>query len=92
MGITVSGGTPIPIGTPWSRYSPIQQRIDISPFLSLEYFEIWRLQPSVRRVVSFLARNIAQLGIGVFERQSEAERAKVFEHPWPNCCTGPTPR
>lgn len=92
MGITVSGGTPIPIGTPWSRYSPIQQRIDISPFLSLEYFEIWRLQPSVRRVVSFLARNIAQLGIGVFERQSEAERAKVFEHPLAKLLYRPNPK
>lgn len=92
MGITVSGGLPIPIGTPWSRYSPTQQRIDISPFLSLEYFEIWRLQPSVRRVVSFLARNVGQLGIGVFKRESDTERAKASDHPLAKLLARPNPK
>ncbi|CPR79297.1 phage portal protein [Mycobacteroides abscessus] len=92
MGVTVSGGLPIPIGTPWSRYAPIQQRIEISPYLSLEYFEIWRLQPSVRRVVTFLARNIAQLSLGVYERESDTERAKLSDHPLAKLLGRPNPK
>jgi hypothetical protein len=38
-------------------------RIDLSPWLAMDYYTIWRTQPSVRRTVSFLARNIAQLSI-----------------------------
>jgi len=92
MGLTISGGMPIPIGTPWSRYSPIQQRIDVSPLLSLEYFEIWRLQPSVRRAVSFLARNVAQLGLGVYERESDTDRARVSDHPLAKLLGRPNPQ
>lgn len=92
MGVTISGGVPIPVGIPWSRYSPIGNRIDVSPMVSLEYFEIWRLNPSVRRVVTFLARNIGHLGLSVYERESETERAKVADHPLAKLLGRPNPQ
>lgn len=49
--------------------------------LSWSYQEIWRTQPQVRTVVSFLARNIAQLGLHVYERVSEVDRRRATEHP-----------
>lgn len=57
------------------------RRIDLSPWVAMDYFEIWRTQPSVRRTVSFLARNIAQLGIHMFERKGDTDRLRLTEHP-----------
>lgn len=60
---------------------PVSTRIDLSPWVAMEYFEIWRTQPSVRRTVSFLARNIAQLGIHMFERKGDTDRQRLTAHP-----------
>lgn len=38
--------------------------------------QMWRTQPHLRTVVSFLARNIAQLGVHSFERQGETDRVR----------------
>lgn len=37
---------------------------------------LWRTQPHLRTVVSFLARNVAQLGLQTFERMSETDRQR----------------
>lgn len=47
----------------------------------MEYFEIWRRQPSVRRTVTFLGRNIAQLGVHMFERKGDTDRRRITDHP-----------
>lgn len=47
----------------------------------MEYFEIWRTQPAVRRAVTFLARNIAQLGLHLYERKDDADRERLTDHP-----------
>lgn len=60
---------------------PAVQRIDLSPWVAMDYFEIWRKQPSVRRTVSFLGRNIAQLGIHMFERRGDTDRKRLTDHP-----------
>lgn len=60
---------------------PMAQRIDLSPWVAMDYFEIWRKQPSVRRTVSFLGRNIAQLGIHLFERKGDTDRERLVDHP-----------
>jgi HK97 family phage portal protein len=60
---------------------PIARRIELSPWLAMDYFEIWRTQPSVRRTVSFLARNIAQLSIHMFERKGDTDRQRLVDHP-----------
>ncbi len=44
------------------------------------YEAVWRTQPALRTVVSFLARNIADLGLEVFERVGDTDRKKVGDH------------
>ena len=38
--------------------------------------ELWRSQPHLRTVVSFLARNVAQLGLPVYTRNGDNDRAR----------------
>lgn len=56
------------------------------------YGQLWRTQPNVRTVVSFLARNIAQLGLKVFRRVSDDERTSVPDHPLTATISKPNPR
>jgi HK97 family phage portal protein len=44
---------------------------------SADYAAIYRTQPNVRLVVSFLARNVAQLGIAPFQRSDDDGRARL---------------
>ncbi|MDX2616138.1 phage portal protein [Streptomyces stelliscabiei] len=46
-----------------------------------EYETIWRTQPQIRTVISFLARNIAQLGVHVYRRVSDTDRERLTTHP-----------
>ena len=56
-------------------------RLMLSSTYAPDYAEIWRTQESVRTVVSFLARNIAQLPLHMFERVGDADRRRLTEHP-----------
>lgn len=78
MGFVQSAGTVQALSRP---NIPAAQRIDLSPWLAMDYFEIWRRQPSVRRTVSFLGRNIAQLGLHLFERKGDTDRQRLTDHP-----------
>lgn len=49
--------------------------------LSQPVEKLWREQPHLRTVVNFVARNIAQLGIHVFERDDEDGRNRVRTGP-----------
>lgn len=60
--------------------------------LSRDYAEIYRTQQAVRTVVSFLARNVASLGMHVFERISDTDRERVTDHPLPRLLGRPNPR
>lgn len=55
------------------------------------YGEIYRRQPAVRTVVDFFSRNIAQLGIGVFERRSDTDRVRLIDRPLPQLIRKPNP-
>jgi HK97 family phage portal protein len=82
VAFVVSEGTVQSVSRPngaWSSSSV--RRINLSPWLAMDYFEIWRTQASVRRTVSFLARNIAQLSIHLFERKGDTDRARLSDHP-----------
>lgn len=68
---------------------PVARRIDLSPWVVMDYFEIWRRQPSVRRTVSFLGRNIAQLGLHLFERKGDTDRQRLTDHPLARLLTQP---
>ena len=43
--------------------------------------QMWQSQPHVRTVVSFLARNIAQLGLHTFERVNDTDRRRDHASP-----------
>lgn len=49
--------------------------------LSLGPENVWNTQPYVRTVVTFLARNIAQLGVHTFRRVDDDQRERVRDHP-----------
>lgn len=55
------------------------------------YAAIYRTQPNVRTVVDFLARNIAQLGLKVYRRQSETDRLPLPNHELAGLITRPNP-
>lgn len=52
----------------------------VSAVLGLSPEQLWRTQPHLRTVVSFVARNIAQLGLHTFERVSETDRRRVRDN------------
>lgn len=66
--------------------------VRINDRLSLSYPDIWRTQPQVRTVVSFLARNIAQIGLHVYERVSDTDRKRLTDHPLAVLLGRPNPR
>lgn len=49
--------------------------------LGLTAEELYRTQPHLRIVLSFVARNVAHLGLHAFERVSETDRARLRDDP-----------
>lgn len=80
----VSRTWPVPIG-------PRPAGIQLSDTVAYEYAEIWRRQPQVRTVVGFLARNIAQLGLHAFRRDSDTDRQRLADHPLVRLLARPNP-
>lgn len=66
-------------------------RIALSSTYTADYAEIWRTQEAVRTVVSFLARNIAQLGVGLYERVGDTDRRRLQDHPLAEMLRRPNP-
>lgn len=56
-----------------------------------DYDAIYRTQPHVRTVISFLARNFAQIGLHVFRRVSDTDRQRLTEHPLARAINAPNP-
>lgn len=56
-----------------------------------DYAALYRLQPNVRVCVDFLARNIAQLGLHIYRRVSDTDRARLTEHPLAQLLARPLP-
>lgn len=85
MSFVVSDGALLGLSRP---ATPTAASLDISsPTVfttdrNLAYLELWRKQPAVRTTVSFLARNIAQLGIHAFRRKDDTDRERLDrDHP-----------
>lgn len=53
---------------------------------------IWRSQPNVRKVVDFVARNVASIPLHTFERVSDTDRRRLTEHPLADVIAHPQPR
>ncbi len=56
-----------------------------------DYATLYRTQPNVRTCVDFLARNIAQLGLHVFQRVGETDRKRLRDHPLAQLLAQPLP-
>jgi HK97 family phage portal protein len=48
---------------------------------TLDHTAIWKSQPSVRKVVDFIARNHAAIPRNLYRRVSDTERERVTDHP-----------
>lgn len=55
--------------------------IDPEEILGMGPADLWRTQPYLRTVVTFMARNIAQLGLQTFRRVSDNDRQRLTDHP-----------
>lgn len=74
------------------REVPKVGKLTFSDSYTATYGEIWRTQPQVRTVVDFLARNLAQIGLHLFERVSDTDRKRVTDHPLAKLMSRPNPR
>lgn len=71
-------------------YPTIQQRVVLGGFAQ-DYLQIWRTQGALRSTVTFLARNVAQLGLPVFRRNGDTERERLYDHPLAKLIRQPNP-
>jgi HK97 family phage portal protein len=55
------------------------------------YEQMWKTQPALRTVIEFLARNVAELGLDVFQRSSDTDRKKLRDHPLARLLDNPWP-
>ncbi|WP_039807854.1 phage portal protein, partial [Nocardia otitidiscaviarum] len=88
MAFVVSDGAVRSLARPDQPRQPV---LRLSDRHTIEYAELWRTQPAVRTCVSFLARNIAQLGIHVFHRNGDTDRERLTEHPLALLLGNPNP-
>lgn len=88
MAFVVSGGTLRTIEQP---LAPAPYALQLTDELSQDYASIWRSQPSVRTVVTFLARNIASLGLHLYRRVSDTDRERQTDHPFAQLLSRPNP-
>ncbi len=68
---------------PYQRLGGVNQQVNGAWQMaqSSTYGWMYRTQPSVRAVVDFVARNVAQLGLKLYERVSDTERERREDHP-----------
>lgn len=91
MPFVISQGSLEQVSRPMMPAVPVGGSIRLADQFSQDYAEIWRTQPQVRTVVSFLARNIAQLGLHVYLRLSDVDRERLSDHPIAELIRKPNP-
>ncbi len=89
MAFVVSGGELAAVGPPPLPAFPVG--VSVAEGITQSYAQIWRTQPQVRTVTSFLARNIAQLGLHTYRRVTDTDRVRVRDHPIAQLLGRPTP-
>lgn len=73
-------------------YSPlISSHVRMATGEYYTYEALWKSQPALRSVIGFIARNVAQLGIHVFERVGDNDRQRRREHPLAKLLARPFP-
>lgn len=75
-----------------------RQNVDVRRSLAVttdyiaDYSKIWESHGSVQTVVNFLGRNIASLGLHLFERVGDTDRQRITSHPLAALLSKPHPR
>src|SRR5699024_9068254 len=59
--------------------------------LGMSNEDLFRTQPHLRTVVTFVARNVAQLSLHAFERVSDTDRRRISGTPLTKLLTMPNP-
>lgn len=54
--------------------------VSLSPSMTFTYGQLWKAQPALRTVVSFLARSVASLPVDPYRRLVGADREKASDH------------
>lgn len=55
--------------------------VGLSDMNQMSVSQLWSTQPHLRTVITFRARNVAQLGLHVFERRSDTDRRRDHDSP-----------
>lgn len=63
----------------YSSYSAAS--VALSPTLVMTYGQLWKAQPALRSVTSFLARSVSSLPIDPYRRLGGTDREKATDHP-----------
>lgn len=69
--------------TTYRRLGGVNQQVNAAwlQSQSASYAFMYERQPAVRKVVDYIARNVSQLGLKLYERQSDTERRRDTDHP-----------
>lgn len=79
MAVIQSGGSVLEVRQPWYPSTTPSVGMALYEGVYHDYAAIWRTQPNVRTVVGFLARNVAQLGLHIYDRVSDGDRRRVTD-------------
>lgn len=88
MAVLVSEGRLVALADPRDY---IRRDLELNQEI-VSYAELYRRQPNVRTVISFLAENIAQIGIHAFRRTSDTDRERLYGHDVERAIARPNPR
>lgn len=90
--VVVSAGSVARLDAGWAPYpSPVGGGLRLFGDHFADYGAIYRTQPSIRKCVGFLGRNLAHLGIHVFRRLSDIDRRRLTDHPLAATLASPNP-
>lgn len=78
--VTANGLRVVDPGIPLSNYAD-----------TAAAYDVWRTQPSVRKVVDYIARAVATIPWHVYERVSDTDRRRVTDHPLAQLLAAPGP-
>lgn len=92
---TLTWGTSAPARTTWGT-DLIPVRDPGVPLSSLTFgkhnpLEVWKSQPSLRKVVGFIARNVASVPLHVYQRVDENDRRRAHDSPAERALREPSP-
>ena len=79
---TAPNGAPV-------HYRHFSEATPYPEVLGMSVESLWKTQPYLRTVVTFLARNIAQLGLHTFQRVSDTDRQRVHDDPLAKLISAP---